>query len=235
MKLALLLTAASLLHAEEVTKVVDIKYADVGRIQSLIPSHSAVNMRVDPSGKLVVFRGERVAVEGMEEILKRIDVAPSNVELVFHLLSGSKATGKPNDLPPSLAGVVKEMKSLFGFQTVTLIDTIALRVQEGRDSEANGLLPTTMEDKTGPKANYNLSVKQVVVSGPKGSRQLRIGGVRFSGRIPMTDARGNTQFADNGLSTGLDLKEGQHIVIGKVGLDSSSNPFFLVVSAKVVD
>ncbi len=51
----------------------------------------------------------------------------------------------------------------------------------------------------------------------------------------MFDAKGNLEFSVTGLNTGLDVKEGQHVVIGKVGLDPSSNPFFLVVSAKVVE
>ncbi len=235
MRFALLFITAGLLHAEQITKVVDIKYADITRISSLISQPNGAGFRIDPSGKLIVFQGDRLLVESMEEILKRIDVPSTNVELTFDLLGGSKIAGKVAELPQSLAGVSKEMKSLFGFQTVTLIDTISMRVQEGKDVEASGLLPAMTDDKSGPKANYQLRVRQIVVNGTKGNRQLRIGDVRFGGRIPMLDAKGNLQFTETGLNTGLDIKEGQHVVIGKVGLDSSSNPFFLVVSAKVVE
>ncbi len=175
MRFALLFITAGLLHAEEVTKVVDIKYADINRINFLIQQPKGAGMRVDPSGKLIVFQGDRLGVESMEEILKRIDVPSANVELTFDLLGGSKIAGKSSDLPQSLAGVAKEMKSLFGFQTVTLIDTISLRVQEGKDAEASGLLPAMTGDTAGPKASYQLRVRQIVVNGAKGSRQLRIG------------------------------------------------------------
>ena len=235
MRFALLFITASLLHAEEITKVVDIKYTDKARIDSLIPGSNSVITRIDPSGKFVVFRGEKLLVESMEEVLKRIDVAPVNVELVFELLAGSKLSGKTGDVPQALNGVVKEMKALFGFQTVSLIDTIDLRVQEGRDADSNGLLFSMMDDKSGPKATYSLLVRQVVANGSKGGRQIRIGEIRFSGKIPMINAKGNFQFYDNGIHTGLDIKEGQRVVVGKVGLDPSSNPFFLVVSAKVIE
>ena len=235
MRFALLFITAGLLHAEEITKVVDIRYADITRISSLIPVSNSVTMRIDPSGKFVVFRGEKLLVESMEEVLKRIDVAPVNVELVFELLAGSKLSGKTVEVPQALSGVVKEMKALFGFQTVSLIDMIDLRVQEGRDADSSGLLSSMMEDKSGPKATYQLHVRQVVANGSKGSRQIRIGEVRFGGKIPMIDAKGNFQLYENSIHTGLDIKEGQRVVVGKVGLDPSSNPFFLVVSAKVVE
>ena len=235
MRFALLFITAGLLHAEEITKVVDIRYADITRISSLIPVSNSVTMRIDPSGKFVVFRGEKLLVESMEEVLKRIDVAPVNVELVFELLAGSKLSGKTVEVPQALNGVVKEMKALFGFQTVSLIDTIDLRVQEGREADSSGLLTSMMEDKSGPKATYQLHVRQVVANGSKGSRQIRIGEVRFGGKIPMIDAKGNFQLYENSIHTGLDIKEGQRVVVGKVGLDPSSNPFFLVVSAKVVE
>ena len=235
MRFALLFITAGLLHAEEITKVVDIRYADITRISSLIPVSNSVTMRIDPSGKFVVFRGEKLLVESMEEVLKRIDVAPVNVELVFELLAGSKLSGKTVEVPQALSGVVKEMKALFGFQTVSLIDMIDLRVQEGRDADSSGLLSSMMDDKSGPKATYQLHVRQVVANGSKGSRQIRIGEVRFGGKIPMIDAKGNFQLYENSIHTGLDIKEGQRVVVGKVGLDPSSNPFFLVVSAKVVE
>ena len=235
MRFALLFITAGLLHAEEITKVVDIRYADITRISSLIPVSNSVTMRIDPSGKFVVFRGEKLLVESMEEVLKRIDVAPVNVELVFELLAGSKLSGKTVEVPQALNGVVKEMKALFGFQTVSLIDMIDLRVQEGRDADSSGLLSSMMDDKSGPKAVYQLHVRQVVANGSKGSRQIRIGEVRFGGKIPMIDAKGNFQLYENSIHTGLDIKEGQRVVVGKVGLDPSSNPFFLVVSAKVVE
>lgn len=235
MRFALLFITAGLLHAEEITKVVDIRYADITRISSLIPVSNSVTMRIDPSGKFVVFRGEKLLVESMEEVLKRIDVAPVNVELVFELLAGSKLSGKTVEVPQALSGVVKEMKALFGFQTVSLIDMIDLRVQEGRDADSSGLLSSMMDDKSGPKAVYQLHVRQVVANGSKGSRQIRIGEVRFGGKIPMIDAKGNFQLYENSIHTGLDIKEGQRVVVGKVGLDPSSNPFFLVVSAKVVE
>lgn len=237
MRFALLFITAGLLPAEEITKVVDIKYADMRRIQSLIREPKGAAMRIDPSGKLIVFQGDRLLVESMEEILKRIDVPSVNVELTFELLLGSKVGGKASELPQSLAGVVKEMKGLFGFKVVNLVDTIILRTQEGKESDAAGYLQTVYaaDESKGGKAFYDLRVRRTVVNGSKGDRLLRIDDLHFGGRFPISNNNGEMKFTTTGINTGLDIREGQRIVVGKVDLDQSSNPFFLVVSAKVIE
>ena len=132
---------------------------------------------------------------------------------------------------------VKEMKSLFGFQVVKLIDTLILRAQEGSSADSTGYLPvvyTADETKSG-KSYYDLRVGRTVVNGAKGDRLMRIGELHFGGRFPVSNNSGDIKFTTTGINTGLDLREGQRVVVGKVDLDPSSNPFFLVVSAKVVE
>ena len=139
MRFALLFITAGLLHADEITKVVDIKYADITRISSLIPVSNSVTMRIDPSGKFVVFRGEKLLVESMEEVLKRIDVAPVNVELVFELLAGSKLSAKTADIPQALA--------ILGLRAATNLIT-ALLLRQAFPASSGALMQRFWDDST---------------------------------------------------------------------------------------
>ena len=238
MRLVLFILMAGLAMSEQVTKVVDIHYSDRDRLANLVQSKS-VNIKFDPQAKFVVLQGEKAEVEAIEEILKKIDLPPLNMEFTFELISGSKSAGKTTELPAALGGVAKEMKSLFGFQSVTLIDTTTIRMQDGKDSYANGVLPSILTaDANPPKAAYSINIRQAGSNGTKGSRLVRIAELRFNAKIPFSSSFGaNTQFlfSEMGIQTGLDMKEGQRVVVGKVGMDSGSNPFFLVVSCKVVE
>ena len=238
MRLVFSIFMAGLAMAEQVTKVVDIHYSDRDRLANLVQSKS-VNIRFDPQAKFVVLQGERVEVEAIEEIVKKIDLPPLNMEFTFELISGSKSAGKATELPAALGGVAKEMKTLFGFQNVTLMDTMTIRMQDGKESSASGALPSLLAaDANPPKATYSINIKQAGWNGTKGSRSARISELRFNARIPFsTSNTDNTryQFSEMGIHTGLDMKEGQRVVVGKVGMDSGSNPFFLVVSCKVVE
>ena len=87
-------------------------------------------------------------------------------------------------------------------------------------------------------SSYSINIGQAGANGPKGSRSVRIADLRFNAKIPFSSSSGHIsqfQFSEMGIQTGLDLKEGQRVVVGKVGMDSGSNPFFLVVSCKVVE
>ncbi len=241
MRFALVVLMAGFALAQDVnvTKVVEVRYSDTSRLHTLLVPSKGITMRIDPAGKFIVFQGIQKEVEVLEEVLKKIDVPPINLEFTFELIAGSKTTGKSTDLPPALGGVAKEMKTLFGFQSVTLIDTMTIRIQEGKDSGANGALPSLMTaDANPPKATYSINIKHAFANGTKGSRLVRLGDLRFNAKIPFTTTfAGNTQFqfSEMGIQTGLDVREGQRVVVGKVGMDSGSNPFFLVVSCKVVE
>ena len=235
MRFALLVLFAGCAFAEEVTKVVDVHYSDRERLANLVLSRN-VNIKIDPFGKFVVLYGQKVEVEGIEDLIKKIDMPPLNIEFTLELISGSKTAGKVSDFPAALNGVAKEMKNLFGFQTMMLVDTVTIRTQEGKETNANGPFPSPTTDLNAPKGNYQIEIKQAAANGIKGSRLVRIGSLRFNGKIAFpTGSGGNYSFSDMGISTGLDVKEGQRVVVGKVGMDSSSNPFFLVVSCKVVE
>ncbi len=235
MRFILLVLFVGCAFAEEVTKVVDVHYSDRERLVNLVQSRT-VNIKIDPSAKFVVLQGQKVEVEGLEDLIKKIDVPPLNIEFTFELVSGSKTAGKVSDFPAGLSGVAKEMKNLFGFQTVMLVDTVTMRTQEGKETGVNGPFPSPTTDPTAPKGNYQIDIRQAVANGIKGSRLVRIGLLRFNGKIAFSTAGNNQyQFSEMGISTGLDVKEGQRVVVGKVGMDSSSNPFFLVVSCKVVE
>ena len=237
MRLVLFILMAGLAMAEQVTKVVDI-HNNKDRLVNLVQSRS-VNIKFDQQSKFVVLQGEKEEVEAIEEVLKKIDLPLLNLEFTFELISGSKSAGKPTDVPVALGGVAKEMKSLFGFQSVTLIDTTTIRMQDGKDSSANGTFPSLLAaDANPPKGIYSININQAGWNGTKGSRLVSIAQLRFNAKIPFSSSfGGNTQytFSEMGIQTGLDVKEGQRVVVGKVGMDSGSNPFFLVVSCKVVE
>ena len=115
MRLILLVLIAGTVLAQDVTKVVEIHYSDRSRLENLIPLSKSVVTRFDPAGKFVVFQGDAKIVESLEEVLKKIDVPPLNIEFTLELISGSKNPGKASDIPAGLNGVAKEMKNLFGF------------------------------------------------------------------------------------------------------------------------
>lgn len=77
---------------------------------------------------------------------------------------------------------------------------------------------------------YQLRFDEVIVQGADKARSIKLSRLKFGTKIAV-----GSQFFDTGLTTDVDFREGQKIVIGKSSLDSSGTPFFVVVTGKVVD
>jgi hypothetical protein len=45
----------------------------------------------------------------------------------------------------------------------------------------------------------------------------------------------NVQYIDTGFNTGIDVREGQKVVVGKANIDGSNNAMTLVVTARVAE
>jgi hypothetical protein len=98
--------------------------------------------------------------------------------------------------------------------------------------EANGLVPAA--SKLADASPYVISVRSAVVNPAEKGAMIRLEGLRFNARVP-TGTPAAIQFQTVGVSTDLDVREGQKVVVGKSSIDGAAQSLFLVVTAKVVD
>jgi len=187
-----------------------------------------VKYQLMPGSSNFVMSGPPESMAVIENAIRKADVPelPSpNVELIFYVLSaGDSMAGGP--LPDELAGVAKQVKGVLGVAALRLIESIQLRTRVGRGSSTSGILGKA----AGAPSFYNLSFIEVAVQGGSSGRSLRVSGFKFGARI-----HNEGKYLDTGFNTDVDLREGQKIVIGKSSFDASGNPYFVVVTGKVVD
>src|SRR5271170_2841003 len=95
-----LIAAAGLAFAQDqpkiVTKIIDVKYGDPERIMRLVGG--SVNVRSDSSLHAMVLSGNADAVAAVEAMIRKLDVAPANIELTVYLISGN-VRDTTDDLP----------------------------------------------------------------------------------------------------------------------------------------
>lgn len=234
--LGLILFAAALLAQEPVSRVLMMKHINPERVIPVLSvlAGKQVRWQADPQMKLIVMSGPGELVKALEEAIQKLDVPPpveKNVELSFHMLLGS-AQGEINSVPPDLSGVATQLRTVFGFKSVRVLETSVLRGREGRQLEAKGLVPAS--SKLAETAPYGIAVKSVAVTvGEKGAT-IRLDGLRFNAQFPIGTPSA-IQFQPVSISTDLDVREGQKVVVGKASIDGAAQSIFLVVAARVVD
>jgi hypothetical protein len=230
-----------------VQKVIDLKYADPNALAKLLG-----NMQRGGNTGGVIAQPDLHAIsigtfdpsfmKLAEELIQRYDVPPAKpsaphqygVEIVAHILLAGPKGSSGDALPADLAPVAKQLRSVFGYTDIRLLDSALIRGREARSSEVTGTLGTLAEGQKAP-AIYRIRIKKIGVEpGAKGNT-VALEDFGFYPRIPYDSGQGQWQNMDLGFNTDLDVLEGQKVVVGKSHIGLGSDALIVVLSARVVE
>jgi hypothetical protein len=220
---------------QQIQKLFILKYADPVQIANLLRVFNAV---VTPNSEMhaLAVRATEPYLPAIEDAIKRLDVpatAPKNIELTVYFLAGNagqNTTGEP--VPKDLDSVVTQLKGNFPYTQYRLLDVLTLRTRSGQPAEASSIgSSVTVEQASQPIINqFRVSAASV---NPDGTT-IRIDRMKAGERIPVVTGKGELTYIDVGYSAdGLDIKEGQKVVVGRLGA-SKDQALFLVLMAKVM-
>jgi hypothetical protein len=222
---------------ETVNRVFQLKYASANRVANVLRPYGAVNP--DDQLKTITVQGRKSLMPEIEQIIQRFDVPPppvQNIDVTIYLMS---ALGQPSagSVPPELEPVVKQLKGIFSYKGYQLIDTQVIRVREGHGGEASGVVDSA--GKSDMKTISQIKFRAASVSADEKGRAIRIDRLQVGLKIPVTslDSSGakQYQYLDTGISTDVDIREGQKVVVGKANMDGSDRASIVVLTAKVVE
>jgi hypothetical protein len=164
-------------------------------------------------------------------VARRLDVpraqSPS-VEVVAHVLRGSRAGGagaEGGEVTPGLTDVAEQLRNVFGFRRVELLDTLVVRAADRAAGQVKGFL-----SRDGSPVGYRFGFNRLDLlaqQAAEGDRQVRLNGLVFE-----TDSAGG----DVRLVTDLEVREGQKAVVGKAASGrEQSESLIVVVEIRVLD
>ena len=227
-----------------ITSVVPVKRQDMSSFLQLV---EPLGVKVDLSGAFqsLIVTGPPEAVKAAEALITKYDVPPPpppppqrtrNIELTTYLVATLPQAEQQEAVPDEIAGVVKQLKSVFAYKSYRVLDTLFVRSRVGQAVEVSsiGSPPGPAGLPTNITAHYTLRLNSLRLSQDEKGSTVRLDGMRFSARIPIGQGT-SFQYIDSGFNTDLDVREGQKVVVGKTGIGSSSEALILVVTAKVVD
>jgi hypothetical protein len=209
--------------------VVTLKYINPSALGSLLQSYN-VNFHFNEEMKVITLAGPKDSLDAAAAMIKQLDVAPKDIELTVYYMIGSEAEGTLGTPPPKeLEPVVTQLRNAFTFKNYRLLDVRALRTRTGQQASSTANL--------GMIAAPNGSVQPIIgqfsmhsaTLAPDGST-VRLDGLKNNLRWPTPSG----MIVDLSLNTDVDIKEGQKVVVGRLGL-SHDQALFLVLTAKVVN
>jgi hypothetical protein len=201
----------------DVQKVFVVKYIhvnDLARLLSVFPAEIS-GMERDTTRVLSVSAAPAV-VAAIEETIKRLDVPPppiKSVEVTAYVLECA-VSGDPGSLPQDLQNVLVQLKRIFNYSGCGLARTLFARASE--DSR----LAAEFNERTA--GTYQLSGRvEVDSSQPPVVRLRGLDLANFSG---LTRSR---------LGGDIEVRDGQKIVLGRLGTTESGKDQIVVLTARV--
>ena len=221
-----------------VTKIFKITYADVKDIASVISLFGG-GTRPNPTLRVIAWTGPEADLPAVEAAIRALDVAPvpePNVELMIYFLFAGKEAATKTDVPAALDGVAVQLEDVFGYTNVRLIEVTAMRVRNGSHGKIDGILPQRLADNR--EARYSFSFQRLFVTEDSAGRSIRLDGLEAGVQAPHTfveDGQDTTRYLRTGISTDIDLREGQKAVIGKTSIEGGAETVFVVVTGTIIE
>jgi hypothetical protein len=222
-----------------VEKLFILKYADPGQLRELLRVFDAT---VSQSGELhaLTVAAPPDAMRAIEEAIQKLDVpsaTPKNVEMtVFLLVATDSAAAAGSAIPKDLDPVVTQLKNTFPFKNYGLLDVITFHTRTGQSVRATSSGGSLQMGNRQVAVITQLGINSIALQSD--GNTLRIERLNAQFKVPqMTGVAGGTDvqfnYIDLQMQTDLDVKEGQKVVVGRLGL-SHDQALFLVMMGKVL-
>ena len=229
--------------AQITSKLIQIRYADVNHLTALLKGHR-VNVFGDHPLKAIVLNGLPADIAAAEETIKALDVPPTaasvkNVEVTLYMMAASQQAAPENRRPPDVDAVVKQLRSVFPYQSYQVLETVLLRSRIGREASTSGLMKWLEPAKNPNQPPSTYTLRYLIGDVTEGKiRLIHIDGLRFGAKFPVSVnssfPASQYSFMDAGMAAEIDVREGVKVVVGKSNIDTDT-ALFLIVTAKVVD
>ena len=222
-----------------IPRVFQLKYVEAFWIEQLLFPFGALVQRQTNLNSIAV-RAPSAVMDQIVALVKQMDV-PGNtsktIELTCYLILASPQAIAGEVIPPVLKPVIDQLRNVLTYKSYSVLDTIIGRTSSGKSINLSGSAGKVSDSAPWPD-KYELTVYPSI-NGDGTDQIIRMDQMRFTATVnsmrsdsnyPPSDIRSmnNTPVT---ISTSLDLKKGQQVVVGKSSV--REHALILVSSAKI--
>jgi hypothetical protein len=218
-------------------KLFILKYADPGQLRELFTVFGA-SVRQSPELHAITVEASPEAMRAIEDAIQKLDVpsaTPKNIEMtVFLVAATDSAAPGGSPIPKDLDSAVTQLKSTFPFKNYGLWDVITFHTRTGQMVRTTSSGGSIQIGSRPIPVITQLSINSIALQSD--GNTLRVERLNAQFRVPQpTNGPGSDafQYIDLQMQTDLDIKDGQKVVVGRVGL-SHDQALFLVMMGKVL-
>lgn len=225
-------------------EIVRIEHANV---EDLPPVLRIFNVAAEahPNLGILTLQGPPDKVAAAAAAARELDVPPAptpNLDVTVFVLGASKTKALTGTIPPELAEVARQLKEVFGFRGVDLIDSVGVRVLNRGGGGIQGILSPA---EGVPALPYRFGFNHAaLVDRAEGEPSIRLSGFHFEAATQHLLASMPANLQDPAappadfqteLATDVEVRAGQTAVVGRAATAGGRDGLILVVRARVLD
>ncbi len=225
-------------------EIVRIEHANVEDLPAVLRVFN-VHAQAHPSLGILTLHGPRDKVAAAAAAARELDVAPAptpSLEVTVFVLGASKTRALGGSLPSNLDEVADQLRTVFGFKGVDLLDSMSVRALDRGDGGIQGILPAS--DGV-PALPYSFGFNRAtLIDRGASDRSVRLTGFRFEAATPrllnalptnLKDSAAPAADFQTTLATDVEVRAGQTAVVGRAATAGSRDGLILVVRSRVVE
>ncbi|HUA63537.1 MAG TPA: secretin N-terminal domain-containing protein [Verrucomicrobiae bacterium] len=218
-------------------KLFVLKYADPERLAGLISVFSANGASVRSNSEMhaLAVTAPNPVMQAIEEAIAKLDVpsaSPKDFDFTIYLVVGTETDNIGTAvIPKDLDAVITQLRGSFPFKNYRLLDTLTMRSRAGQSISTTSSGGAVTLGNVSRLATAHFSLRSATLS--PDSATIRLENMNCRIFVPYEEAPGHYSQNDLQLNTDLDVKEGQKVVVGRMGM-SSQQAMFVVITVKVV-
>ena len=213
---------------EHETRLFRLRYAPASRIESLLAANDYL-IRSDDQMRVLVLTAAPERLNTAERMIQELDqpaasIGLRDVELSAYIIAGTDQNQNHTEDFTAVEPVIKQLKSIFPYKGYQVLNTILLRSREGEPVDTQGMLLNVNGSDSKSHHSYGLRFRSRV-----NPAQSSISLEGFDFYVGLDEGHKAS------LSTNVDLREGQKVVVGKTNIDDGSSGLFVVVAARILN
>jgi hypothetical protein len=240
---------------EPVTRVFHIEHGNVDQIAEILVMFGGVP-RANKELGVIAWQGPKSRLAAVEAAVESLDVPPKakkNIQLTLYILAALPGTGsaEQDKVPETLQGVTTQIRKLFDFASIRLLESAIIRTRDGEGGGVDGglsmnrlspglllaeePLALALADQQG---SYHFFFRNLETVADEEGDTIRINRLRLEISLPTATVsddgseRVTTRVTE--LVTDIDVREGQKVVVGKTSIEGARDTMFLVVTAEIL-
>lgn len=205
------------------------RFVDVREVAPILEMLD-VQIRLKPDVSMIVLRGWPDGdLETALKLIEALDEPSPSIEINVYILAASRDETGSAGISQELRAAVDKLQALFGYRGFKVLDTVFLRVLEGRAGQVNGAIDAGngTSKRTGYRFGFN---SNRVAPTEDGEVFVRLNGLHFE--LHGEPEPGTVQHAR--LTTDVEIREGQKAVVGKSTPAGTGDTLILIIEAKVL-